>query len=212
MSLEGLNKLDVSYASITGEINPQYIKANQLHTLELKECLFVTDQGIVVILNSVNKSLKCLALTCLEITGEGLVQITEELKNLESLKMYLCENLTDQGLSNVLRVSGSKLVSLNIGSNDSLTGDQFHMFEDKFASLKKLVCSRCNGLSDENLCILLRCLSKIESLDLGYSSFKGEKLTDFQTEWSNLENVDLSLCESLQRKVYQTYSGFQGIN
>ena len=97
----------------------------------------------------------------------------------------------------MLKVSGNNLVSLQLEENDSLTGDQFHMFEDKFASLKKLVCSRCNGLSDENLCILLRCLSKIESLDLGYSSFKGEKLTDFQTEWSNLENVDLSLCENL---------------
>ena len=74
----------------------------------------LSDQGLVEILNRYGSNLRELDLSGSNITGVGVEEGVNSLPNLDVLNLSWCFNLTDEGLTEVLRVSESKLRFLDV--------------------------------------------------------------------------------------------------
>jgi len=86
--------------------------------------LWLSNQGLNEILNRSRRNLTVLDLSRSNITGVGVEEGVNSLSNLEVLNLSWCLNLTDGGLKEVLRVSGSKLRVLGV-SYTYITGQGF---------------------------------------------------------------------------------------
>ncbi|CAH8573261.1 unnamed protein product [Schistosoma turkestanicum] len=78
-----------------------YFSAKQrinMHTMELTQCMDVTNQGIMTLAYTLN-NLRVLSLSgCSKLTDDGLDVICENLKHLISLNLSWCSKITDSGL------------------------------------------------------------------------------------------------------------------
>ncbi|CAH8637732.1 unnamed protein product [Schistosoma bovis] len=80
----------LSYFSTKQRIN--------MHTMELTQCMDVTNQGIMTLAYTLN-NLQVLSLSgCSKLTDDGLDVICENLKRLISLNLSWCSKITDSGL------------------------------------------------------------------------------------------------------------------
>ena len=95
-----------------------------LEKLVLSGWLWLSNQGLNEILNRSRRNLTVLDLSRSNITGVGVEEGVNSLSNLEVLNLSWCLNLTDGGLKEVLRVSGSKLRVLGV-SYTYITGQGF---------------------------------------------------------------------------------------
>ena len=79
-------------------------------------------------------------------TGEGLSAIRGELSNLENIECRHCENLTDEGLKEVLRLTRNSLKTLDIeGTN--ITGEGLAGFNITLPTLECLDIRYCNNIT-----------------------------------------------------------------
>lgn len=81
-----------------------------------------------------------------DLTGEGLSILKEKLINLETLLLDRCPKLTNQGLTEVLQICGSKLKVLKITDNKDLTGEGLSFLQDKLINLETVYLYRCSHL------------------------------------------------------------------
>ena len=121
-------------------------KLTNLETLYLYVCR-LTNQGWIDLLNMCGTNLKFLNLGGnKDLTGEGLSILKEKLINLETLLLDRCPKLTNQGLTEVLQICGSKLKVLKITDNKDLTGEGLSFLQDKLINLETVYLYRCSHL------------------------------------------------------------------
>lgn len=117
----------------------------------------------------------------------GLHQGLESFPNQESLNLTGCRNLTDEGLVEILKISGSKIRRLNL-SQTRITGTGFHHAGVKsLAYLETLKRSGCSKLTDGGLAEMVR-KPKSELGDLNLKQAKSLPC---------LETLNLSYCYKL---------------
>ena len=80
-------------------------------------------------------------------SGEGLSAIKEELTNLQDTDCGECDNLTDTGLKQFLRLTKNSLKKLMIGSIH-LTGEGLVGFNVSLPKLQSLYMDRCPNVTD----------------------------------------------------------------
>ena len=137
----------------------------------------VTNQGIIEILNRSKSNLRELDLSRSKITGVGIEEGVNSLLNLETLKLSLCYNLTDGGLKEILRISGSSIRVLDISSTN-ITGQGF-MDGVSLPMLEELNLSSCRELTDGGLKEILRISgSSIRVLDVSYTNITEQGFKD----------------------------------
>ena len=113
-----LRVLDLSDTDITGiGLEEGDYCLTSLETLNLANCQELTDGGLVKILRISGSKLIVLTLADTNITGMGLEKEVKALPMLENLKLSFCCNLTNEGLVEILRISGNKLRVLNLFGN-----------------------------------------------------------------------------------------------
>ena len=112
----------------------------------------LSDQELVEILNR-SKNIRELDLYCSNITGVGVEEGVNSLPNLEVLKLSSCNNLTDGGLKEIVRLSGCTLRVLDV-SDTNITG---HGFKEgvSLPMLEELNLNRCSELTDSGLLEIL---------------------------------------------------------
>ena len=120
-----------------------------LEKLVLTNWRSLTNQGIIEILNRSRSNLRGLDLSHSGITGVGVEEGVNSLPNLEVLNLSKCDNLTDGGLKEILRLSGNKLRVLDV-SWTKITGQGFKGVVS-FPMLEELNLFRCIQLTDSEL-------------------------------------------------------------
>ena len=113
-----LKALNLAATKITGEgLSVLRGKLNKLETLYLRACRWITNQGMMELLQMCGPELKVLNLSSTNISGEGLSVLQGKLINLETLDLGYCECITDQGISEILETCGPGLRSLTLGNS-----------------------------------------------------------------------------------------------
>ena len=124
-----------------------------LEKLVLTSWCSLSNQGLLEILKRSRSNLRELDLSYSNITGVGVEEGVNSLPNLEILKLFWCDNLTDGGLKEILRLSGNKLRVLDV-SFTSITGQGFKGVVS-FPMLEILNLISCRELNDSGLLEIL---------------------------------------------------------
>ena len=133
-----LTALDVTGSTITGEgFHILKDKFTNLEKVSLLTCRCLTNQGLFEILDMCGTKLQALNISGTPITGQGLDEMQGKFADLEALNLSRCLRLTDQGLSEILRLCGRKLHNLNI-SYTTVGSQRLEELHRQFADLKIL--------------------------------------------------------------------------
>ena len=81
------------------------------------------------------------------ITGEGLSILQGKLNNLEKLDLDSCEDITDQGMMELLQICGTELKFINL-SHTQISGEGLSSLEGKLINLEELNLSYCPDITD----------------------------------------------------------------
>ena len=71
--------------------------------------LELTEEGLMEMLNIAGSKLSCLKVSWTSITGVGFKDGVKSLPMLENLELVFCEKLTEEGLLEILSVTGNSL-------------------------------------------------------------------------------------------------------
>ena len=195
-SKSNLRELDLSRSKITGVGVEEGVNSlPNLEVLNLSGCLNLTERGMKEILRISRSNLRELDLSRSKITGVGIEEGVNSLLNLETLKLSLCYNLTDGGLKEILRISGSSIRVLDISSTN-ITGQGF-MDGVSLPMLEELNLSCCDHLTDGGPKDILRISgSSIRVLDVSRTNITGQGFMD-GVSLPMLEELNLSSCREL---------------
>ena len=197
LTADGLTEVSLCNAHlITGEtlkIGSNF--AQYIQDLALMDCS-LTDKGLLKILDSCGIQLTSLDVSESNITGEGFIVFQDKFTNMEKLNVMLCEQLTKQGLLEILMMCGSKLKNLNISATNIT--DLGLELQGKFAELKTLNLSNCSSLTDQGLLKMLSmCGIKLQHLDFSDTNVTGQGLGEFQNKFADLQALNLCDCPQL---------------
>ena len=191
-----LRELDLSYSKITGVgIEEGVNSLPNLETLNLNECIYLTDGGLKDFLRLFGCKLKVLDISQTNITGQGFKDEVISLPMLEKLNMGECYNLTDGGLKEILRISGSSIRVLDVSS----TNITEQGFKDgvSLPMLERLNLEECDNLTDRGLKEILRISgSSIRVLDVSRTRITGQGFKD-GVSLPMLEKLHLRECGQL---------------
>jgi len=146
-----LRELKLDGSNITGVGIKRGVRSlPQLEILNLANCEKLIDNGLVEILSISGKKLRYLDVSYTSIIGVGLEERVKSLPNLETLIMADCDELSNGGLVEILRISGSKLRYLDV-SWTSVTGVGFKDGVKSLPMLENLKLAFCDELTEEGL-------------------------------------------------------------
>ena len=134
-----------------------------------------------------------------DLTGEGLSVLEGTFINLETLNLQGCSSITSQGLTDLLKICGIKLKSVNLVYNRGLTGEGLSVLPGRLINLETLDLQECSSLANQGLIDLLKiCGTKLKSLYLADNKeLTGEGVSVLEGKLINLETLNLGGCSSL---------------
>ena len=196
-----LRFLDINQTNITGENLSEYKGTlPSLEILNLYYCRHLTDKGLLQILQLCGSTLKSLDISGTRITGKNLSEYKGTLLCLENLNMSSCEQITNNGLLQILQLCGSTLRSLNI-SGTNMTGENLSEYKGTLPCIENLNMRYCKQLTDNGFVQILQLYgSTLKSLNISGTNMTGENLSDCKGTLLCLENLNMSSCEQLTNK------------
>ena len=196
-----LRFLDINQTNITGENLSEYKGTlPSLEFLNLYYCRHLTDKGLLQILQLCGSTLKSLDISGTRITGKNLSEYKGTLLCLENLNMSSCEQITNNGLLQILQLCGSTLRSLNI-SGTNMTGENLSEYKGTLPCIENLNMRYCKQLTDNGFVQILQLYgSTLKSLNISGTNMTGENLSDYKGTLLCLENLNMSSCEQLTNK------------
>ena len=130
------------------------------------------------------------------ITGETLKLHSNSAQHIQALTLRDCA-LTDKGLLLILDTCGIQLISLDV-TGSRITGEGFHVLQDKFTNMEKLSLKGCDGLTQQGLLDILRmCGRRLQDLDISGTNITSQGLGQLQGKLANLKTLDLNWCRGL---------------
>ena len=206
MSGRKLKDLKLLYnESVTGNsLGELALQFPELEILNIFNCLQLTNKGLGNLMQMSGKKLKDLKLYYNErVTGEGLGKWEQKFPQLERLQLENCGKLTDTGLVNLLKMSGSKLKHLELYYNVKITGDSLGGLQ--FLHLETLNISNCWNLTDTGLVNLLQMTGKkLKDFELSsdryntyFDKVTGDSLGGPGLKFPQLETLNISECRKL---------------
>ena len=149
-----LRELDLSCSKIMGVgVEEEVNSLPNLETLNLNDCYYLTDGGLKEFLRLFGCKLKVLDISQTKITGQGFKDEVISLPMLKELNMGECYHLTDGGLKEILRISGSSIRVLDL----HFTNITEQGFQDgvSLPMLEELNLEECDQLTDSGLLEIL---------------------------------------------------------
>ncbi|XP_023348064.1 F-box protein At3g58530 isoform X2 [Eurytemora carolleeae] len=161
-----LESLDLSNSNVTGEKLSEFNGSLPVITeLGLFNCK-LTDTGLLYLLHLGRKTLDSMVIAYTPITGEKLKEFEGTMECLETFDFHSCEQITDGGLLQIIRICGSTLTELNL-SFTPLTGEGLVNCTSSLENVEKLDCSFAFELTDHGLFQLLSlCGDNLETLNI----------------------------------------------
>ena len=192
--LENLNMNGYGYLEEKGLLQILQLCGSKLRFLDLSCCKQLTDRGLLQILQLCGKTLRSLDIGYTNITGENLFEYKGTLSCLANMNMKYCEQLKDNGLSQILKLCGSTLRSLDI-SDTAITGENLSEYKGTLPCLENLNISCCYQLTNKGLLQTLQlCGSRLRSLDISDTAITGENLSELKGTLPCLDNLGMSSC------------------
>ena len=159
-------------------------------------CVNITDRGLQTLLTA-DGLIKVWLSDVHLITGEILELHSNSAKHIQHLALQRC-SLTTSGLLKILDICGIQLTSLDLKSCRNITGEGFHVLQDKFANMEKLTLASCVRLSQQGLLeILMMCGSKLQDLDISRTKITGHRIEELQGKLADLKTLNLQCNLSL---------------
>ena len=198
-SRSSLRDLNLSGSNIIGIGLEEGVNSlPNLETLILMRCFNLKDEGLAKFLRISGSKLRVLNLTVSWITGIGLEKGVKSLSMLEKLKLERCFDLTDRGLNEILRISGSKLTYLIVADGISITGMGLEEGVKSLPMLEKLELDWCEELTGSGLKEILRISgSKLRELSVAEANITDAEFMEGLRYLPMLENLNLSWCPEL---------------
>ena len=146
------------------------IKVVQIGNSEIN----ITDRGLQILLTADGLTTVSLSMAGL-ITGENLKLHSNFAEHIQHLALLCCP-LTNKGLLKILDTCGIQLISLDV-SGSEITGEGFHVLQDKFTNMEKLSLAGCD-LTQQGLLVMLSmmCGEKLQHLDISGTDITGQGL------------------------------------
>ena len=153
-----------------------------LEKLVLTDWLSLSDQGLAEILNR-SENIRELDLSYSKITGVGVEEGVNSLPNLEVLKLYCCQNLTDGGLKVILRLSMCTLTVLDV-SCTRITGQGFKEGVS-LPMLEELILDGCRQLTDSGFLEILSITGRrLKTVDVSLTNISSAVIsTQLRTQY-----------------------------
>ena len=117
LSISGskLRYLNVSWTSIPGLGLDKVVKSlPNLETLIMTGCKELSNRGLLEILSISGSKLRYLDVSWTSITGVGFKNEVKSLPMLENLWLIFCDELTEEGLLEILSTAGNRLKTVNL--------------------------------------------------------------------------------------------------
>ena len=194
-----LKSLALKNSIITGEILINYKGTLPcLENLNMDYCRYLTDKGLLQILQLCGSTLRSLDILGTEITGENLSEYKGTLPCLINLNMRNCRLLTNKGLLLMLQLCGSSLRSLDVRFTN-MAGENLSEYKGTLPCLENLIMRNCILLTNKGLLQILQfCGSTLRSLNISGTNITGENLSEYKGTLSCLENLeDMTFCLQL---------------
>ena len=149
---------------LVAELVPsQYV----LQVLQLWHCPQLSNQGLLGLLNTLGRNLVNLDLSNTKISGEGFVESGIKLESLQILKLGCCSSVTDQGLSELVNITGGHLKELYLPGVRTIVGQGLAASNLPLKRLQVLDLSGCDEVTNQWMWDT-QCLGT-ESLNLGFA-------------------------------------------
>ena len=194
MKVVGLSNSDVTGESLmlSSVCNNTVIKA-----LNLSQCRYLTDDGIMAILNKVGETLKILDLSNNKVSFSEVGSMTRTLPSLEELNLQRCLNLTDARLSTFLNKLGESLKILNL-SFTNLSFSSVEYLTKTFPVLEELYMKGCTQPIDAGLITFFNKIGEsLKILDLSYTELSFSSVDYMTGIFPRLEKLNLMYCEEM---------------
>ena len=149
----------------------------------------VTDVGLLNILELCGNTIESLMLYETKVTGEGLSEHKGILSRLSILNLWKCEELSDKGFLQVLKLCGGTLSYLDL-SETKVTGENLTEYNGILPCLSSLNLCYCSQVTDMGFFNFLNlCGSTLVHLDIRNSTgnISGENLSDYKGSFPRLK-------------------------
>ena len=94
-------------------------------------------------------------------------------------------------------ICGIQQTSLDV-TGSTVTGEGFHVLQDKFINMEKLSLAGCKHLTNHGLLGILKiCGGKLQNLNISDTKITGQGLEEMQGKLAELKVLNLSWCPSL---------------
>jgi len=176
----------------------QNIALPHLSILHLLSCWNIPDDVLVRYLSSTDGgSLATLLVGSTQLSGEGFQVEKEKLESLKVLHLQFCDNITNNGLKNIINATGGYLVELDLRglplSTESLTFPK-----DKLHHLQILNLENCVRLTDSGLVNMVNATGgRLVRLNVADTNVTGELVGVAKDKLHRLQNLNVASVKTL---------------
>lgn len=158
-----LRSLDVSYLQITNKCIASITKLSYLETFVSVGCVCVDDKGLTLLKNGC-KSLQRLDVSkCQSVSSTGIISLASGCIALQQLSLAYCVPVTNALLASFDKYDSLQSIRFD-GCEISRSG--LKSIGKSCKSLKELSLSKCNGLTDEGISVLVGGCRGLKMLDI----------------------------------------------
>ncbi|XP_038902182.1 F-box/LRR-repeat protein 3-like isoform X1 [Benincasa hispida] len=197
-----LRSLDLSFLPITEKCLPSILQLQHLEELVLEECHGIDDEGLEALKrNCKRNSLKILNLSrCQSISHSGLSSLINGSEDLQKLNLSYGSSITTDMAKCLHNISGLQSIKLDCCS---LTTSGVKAIANWRASLQELSLSKCTGVTDECLSIIVQKHKQLRKLDITCC----RKITYASINWitsscSSLVSLKMESCSLVPSEAY----------
>ncbi|CAO2147398.1 unnamed protein product [Urochloa humidicola] len=160
-----ITNLDLSYTMITKQSFLAIMKLPSLQVLTLVGCIGIDDGALGSLHKECSKSLQVLDIShCQNITDVGVSSIVKSTPNLLDLDLsYCCPQVTPFMIRSLQKIS--KLQTLKL-EGCKFMADGLKAVGSSCVSIKELSLSKCSGVTDTELCFAVSKLKNLQKLDI----------------------------------------------
>ncbi|XP_010520186.1 PREDICTED: F-box/LRR-repeat protein 3-like [Tarenaya hassleriana] len=207
LKCKDIRSLDLSYLPITEKCLSLVLQLPQLEDLGLEGCLGLDDDGLSTLVSS-SKSLKTLNVSnCQNVTHIGLSSLTKDAVSLEHLNFsHTCSSsprsskVTADLASCLGNFSNLQSVKLD-GCLVSCSG--LKTLGNRSAGLKELSLSKCNGVTDEALSLVVQSNRELRRLNITCCrKITYESLDAITGLCSSLVSLRMESCSSVPKEAF----------
>ncbi|KAH6772529.1 F-box family protein [Perilla frutescens var. hirtella] len=160
-----------------------------IKVLDLTCCGDLTDSAMLAIAHSC-RDLLCLKLECCNLLSEGsLNYLGSHCNFLEEIDLTDCSGINDIGLKNLSRCS--ELVSLKLGLCTNISDKGLSHVASNCLKIQELDLYRCAGIGDEGLAAVSRGCKKLKKLILSYCDGVTDRGMEYLSSLEELSDLEL---------------------